>query len=63
MKKISSLMTQEMKCIICFDNLKNIILVPCHHMAMCSFCYENLNRKMCPICRKNILNVVRIYIV
>ena len=56
-------------CVLCYDNMKNIILHPCNHFIMCHECYmkhikiklEDLEIPDCPVCRKKILKVKKIY--
>jgi len=41
-------------CIICYDNIINIILFPCKHKYICDICLFQLvrnNMYKCPICR------------
>ena len=40
----------EITCIICFDRLRSILLMPCGHVMSCKPC-ANTFRK-CPVCRK-----------
>lgn len=39
------------KCSICYTNLKNIILKPCLHLALCHGCLSQLRKKECPFCK------------
>jgi len=39
------------ECVICFDNIKNVLLRPCMHMAICHKCFDTKNPTECPICR------------
>ncbi|CCU55446.1 inhibitor of apoptosis 4 [Adoxophyes honmai entomopoxvirus 'L'] len=43
-------------CIICLDNEKFYIYIPCGHFYVCKFCQKNI--KTCPICRSNIVNCI-----
>lgn len=53
--------SQEKECCkICFMNKPNV-LVPCGHECVCFKCYQHLNNKICPLCRKNIKNIIRVY--
>lgn len=63
LKGLSMLLTDSFKCIICIDNPKNIIFTPCYHMALCKTCFDHLEKKICPICRKGINDIVKIFIV
>ena len=39
----------ETECIICMDNMKNTMFVPCGHICVCDNCHKGLRN--CPICR------------
>ncbi|KAL7716266.1 RING-type E3 ubiquitin transferase [Entamoeba marina] len=40
-------------CVICTSDQREILLLPCRHVAMCSGCYEAVKERsrQCPICR------------
>mmetsp|Transcript_40689 Transcript_40689/g.134637 ORF Transcript_40689/g.134637 Transcript_40689/m.134637 type:complete len:306 (+) Transcript_40689:461-1378(+) len=42
----------ETTCIVCFDNPKSHLAVPCAHQCVCGPCSEQL--KACPICRAEV---------
>ena len=63
LRKFSDLLTDSFKCIICIDNAKNVIFIPCYHMVICQVCYDSLEKNQCPICRKEISDSVNIFIV
>lgn len=46
-------------CIICFENDKDCVYMPCKHNTACIRCSKNL--RDCPICRYKIEDFVRIY--
>lgn len=46
-------------CKICFSEEKNILFIPCKHVAVCKQCSVPLST--CPICRSKIENTMRIY--
>ncbi|XP_041354547.1 3-hydroxybutyryl-CoA dehydrogenase-like [Gigantopelta aegis] len=50
-------------CAICMDRLRDCLMQPCHHMVTCYECSKMLfNRKDgCPICRKNIKELIKVY--
>ena len=60
--KVSELMVDDFKCIICCEIAKNIIFRPCLHMAICGICYQKLHEKKCPICNQKIEDIVTIYV-
>jgi len=50
----------EMKCVICLENNKCYIFMPCKHVCCCEGCAQNL--KQCPICRNNIESSFKIFL-
>lgn len=51
-------------CVICQDQPKNIMLLPCKHLCMCMNCCLTLqyNDNSCPICRNVILDSWQVFI-
>ena len=47
------------KCCICIDSNKTHAFVPCGHQCVCGNCAIGL--QLCPICRVNIENILKIY--
>ena len=44
----------EASCVVCLSEKKEICLVPCGHVCVCSFCVEALfsqAERLCPVCR------------
>lgn len=52
----------EIICVICQRNNKNVLLLPCKHFCICEECSNNeeFNNK-CPICRSPIIDKMIIY--
>jgi hypothetical protein len=52
------------KCLICCDKKRNILLLPCRHVCYCQECGTNpaITVNKCPFCRKNVDDVMKIYI-
>jgi len=50
-------------CVICMENLANVVCLPCKHLAICSFCSKHSydEGSACPICRGNITDRMVIY--
>lgn len=46
-------------CIICMELQRDILYLPCNHLACCSKCSESL--KNCPVCRKIITNKIKVF--
>ncbi|KAI8429600.1 hypothetical protein MSG28_000198 [Choristoneura fumiferana] len=40
-------------CVVCAENPKEIILLPCGHVCLCEDCSDNI-QEACPICRERI---------
>jgi len=53
----------QASCVICMDNLANVVCMPCKHLAMCSFCSQHTCTECnsCPICRGVISDRMLIY--
>ncbi|KAK3093905.1 hypothetical protein FSP39_021666 [Pinctada imbricata] len=54
---------QDKECAICFDNDRDCLLCPCHHMITCHECSKMLlnRRDGCPICRKDIKEIIKVF--
>ncbi|KAJ4701670.1 RING/U-box superfamily protein isoform 2 [Melia azedarach] len=51
-------------CVICYDDQRNCFFVPCGHCATCYDCAKRImeeDSKMCPICRRLIHKVRRLF--
>ena len=48
------------ECVICMDNPKQALIMPCLHVSSCIDCSLALDK--CPICRGNIDTIKKIYI-
>lgn len=51
------------QCCVCMTRSKDAVLTPCGHKAMCVSCGEQLKARgrNCPLCRRRIDGVVRVY--
>jgi len=46
---------EEEQCIMCYDNKKNLLFLPCRHNVACSNCYTQFQKKdECPVCKQKI---------
>ena len=59
-KKDSDDENDTLKCVICLENNKSYLFMPCKHVCCCENCSKNL--KECPICRNKIESSFKIYI-
>jgi len=49
-------------CVVCIDQEKTNLVVPCGHFCLCENCAEQLPRPVkCPVCRGGAREVVRVY--
>jgi hypothetical protein len=49
-------------CVVCLDNLVNLVCLPCKHLALCSFCGHQGAINSCPICRCHIEDRMEIFL-
>ena len=50
---------ENSKCVVCWDNERDCLIMPCRHNASCVKCTKGL--KSCPICRNVLQDIIRIY--
>lgn len=48
-------------CVVCMDSIRNVVLTPCHHLALCSKCAKNVPKE-CPICRKEVQEIQEVFL-
>jgi len=54
-------------CVICQDQVKSVLVLPCRHMCMCVDCARTVvsgshgQRRICPLCRGDIRIVMNVY--
>jgi hypothetical protein len=49
---------EEEQCIMCYDNKKNLLFLPCNHYIACSNCYIQFQKKSeCPVCKQKIISL------
>jgi len=55
---------EDKLCCICQDQEKCIMMLPCRHLCICSGCMEPLrtHRNTCPICRKQVKQMIKAYL-
>ncbi len=59
----SNSVDEQLLCIICGLNPKNIALLPCGHMCTCSDCIGRVvtESKKCPLCMYRIQTFMKVY--
>ncbi len=56
------------KCVVCQDQPKTVLVLPCKHMCLCIDCAHtiatsrNRARRVCPLCRGRIQTVMNVYL-
>lgn len=56
--------TESRLCVVCQDVGKTHALIPCGHFCLCEHCAEHIVRqspRVCPLCRRAVRSVVRIW--
>lgn len=48
------------KCVVCYENDKEFVFIPCGHFATCAKC--SFSMSLCPICRTAITTKQRVYV-
>lgn len=52
---------ESTKCIVCLDEERTHACVPCGHYVLCRDCAYDFSQKQCPICRKNVDQIIKIF--
>jgi alpha-L-arabinofuranosidase len=63
-KNIEKKNDQGNLCCVCIDEIKNILILPCRHVCICSNCITELMKKQktCPMCRTFIDRYEKIFV-
>jgi Zinc finger, C3HC4 type (RING finger) len=62
MTNLPDINESQMVCPICMERNKNILFMPCRHLACCSTCGINTSVQNCPICRGTITERIAIFV-
>lgn len=58
--KIKKNLTDELACILCATNPRDIIFQPCGHLSVCTLCFKNLKNEHCIFCKRKITDTIKI---
>lgn len=56
------------KCVVCQDQTKSVLVLPCRHMCLCVDCANRIvrsrliERRVCPLCRQRIQKVIHVFV-
>jgi hypothetical protein len=48
-------------CIICQQEPKQVVFLPCRHLCMCQLCSQAMPRNLCPVCRGTVTGKMGIF--
>lgn len=51
----------EKACVICLEDPKTVLLLPCSHLCVCSNCSERAELVNCPLCRNTIDSMIKTF--
>jgi len=52
---------RKLECTVCMENERNVMLMPCRHVATCAACASQL-KGCCPICRRPVESTHQVYL-
>jgi hypothetical protein len=59
-KKIKQDIDENACCVVCLENKKNMLLLPCKHVCSCDKCSVQLTD--CPLCRTKIVEKTLVFV-
>lgn len=59
-KKLYNSVDDVLQCVICIDDYRSYMVTPCNHLCLCKKCSTDI--KTCPICRYNVISIIRVFI-
>ena len=52
-------LSQQLNCVICMDNLRNAVILPCTHYIACANCLKKTGEN-CPLCRTTVSSIMTV---
>ena len=57
LRALAETLRENRECVICFSEVRNVLLRPCGHACLCSSCWTGSNKPQnCPVCRAPIVS-------
>ena len=56
--------SDKLLCIICQENDRGVIILPCKHLCLCQICADKIKikKKTCPVCQQPISDYLKFYL-
>ena len=51
--------TENTLCVVCWENPRTVVFLPCKHLQVCELCAKGLAQ--CPSCRAGVVDIFKIY--
>ncbi|XP_052787762.1 uncharacterized protein LOC128222725 [Mya arenaria] len=67
LKRCIALEKEKRICVVCQDQNKSVLILPCRHMCLCVDCGDQIarsrsrSRRVCPLCRTKINTIMNVY--
>lgn len=53
---------ESLMCMVCNEYVRDVLVLPCHHLLTCSDCYYRLqNAQTCMVCKKPVEGIAHIF--
>lgn len=63
LKNGDELIYKSLNCISCAEKIRDVVMLPCKHLAYCHLCFDQMiNSNKCPICKKVVVGHKKIFI-
>lgn len=57
----SQMEREQRVCVVCQENEKSTLLMPCRHLCLCAPCAARPEVTTCPLCRAQITDRIAVY--
>lgn len=48
-------------CVVCITDEADHMITPCNHICLCGSCQSTIEKNFCPICRRSMSTIVKVY--